>query len=67
MGWALLLGNPSAWIVPPLFGIGMTHVQIVPEEQALARLFGDECLPIKEASRGGSAALGNRRSPAEPD
>jgi protein-S-isoprenylcysteine O-methyltransferase Ste14 len=44
IGWALLLGSIGEWIVPPLFAIGITHVQIIPEEQALARLFGDDYL-----------------------
>jgi protein-S-isoprenylcysteine O-methyltransferase Ste14 len=42
IGWAVLLASASAWIVPPLFAIGITHLQIIPEEQALVGLFGDE-------------------------
>jgi len=38
----VLLASASAWIVPPLFAIGITHLQIIPEEQALVGLFGDE-------------------------
>ena len=39
-GWALWLGSLSPWVVPPLFVLLITLVQIIPEEQALERLFG---------------------------
>jgi protein-S-isoprenylcysteine O-methyltransferase Ste14 len=39
-GWAVLLGGLSPWIVPPLFVIAITRLQIIPEEQVLAKLFG---------------------------
>jgi protein-S-isoprenylcysteine O-methyltransferase Ste14 len=38
-GWALWLGSASPWLVPPLFVIVITVVQIIPEEQVLGRLF----------------------------
>lgn len=40
IGWALWLGSASVWIIPPLFVLGITYAQIVPEEQALSDLFG---------------------------
>jgi protein-S-isoprenylcysteine O-methyltransferase Ste14 len=42
IGWAVWLGSASPWLVPPLFVIVLTLVQIVPEEQALGRSFGEE-------------------------
>jgi protein-S-isoprenylcysteine O-methyltransferase Ste14 len=41
IGWALSLGTASPWIVPPLFVIVVTVLQIIPEEQALEKLFGE--------------------------
>lgn len=43
-GWAVWLGSASPWLVPPLFAIVITVVQIVPEERALAQRFGDSYL-----------------------
>jgi protein-S-isoprenylcysteine O-methyltransferase Ste14 len=43
-GWAALLGGVSPWIVPPLFVLAINRLQIVPEEQALVKLFGQEYL-----------------------
>ena len=40
VGWAVWLGSASPWIIPPLFVIVITKVQIIPEEQALTQLFG---------------------------
>jgi protein-S-isoprenylcysteine O-methyltransferase Ste14 len=42
VGWALWLGSASAWLLPPLFVIVITLVQIVPEENSLGRLFGEQ-------------------------
>jgi len=42
IGWALWLGNATPWFIPPLFAILITRVQIIPEEQALGRLFGEQ-------------------------
>jgi protein-S-isoprenylcysteine O-methyltransferase Ste14 len=42
IGWALWLGSASPWLVPPLFVIVITIVQIIPEEQVLGRLFGEQ-------------------------
>ena len=41
-GWGLWLGSASPWIIPPLFVIVITKVQIIPEEQALTQLFRAE-------------------------
>lgn len=41
IGWALGLGTASPWIVPPVFVIVVTVLQIIPEEQALEKLFGE--------------------------
>jgi protein-S-isoprenylcysteine O-methyltransferase Ste14 len=40
IGWALWLGSVSPWLIPPLFISVITRVQIIPEENALERLFG---------------------------
>jgi protein-S-isoprenylcysteine O-methyltransferase Ste14 len=42
LGWAIWLGSASPWLVPPLFVIVLTIVQIIPEERALSRNFGDQ-------------------------
>jgi protein-S-isoprenylcysteine O-methyltransferase Ste14 len=38
--WALRLGGASAWVIPPLFALMISSLQVVPEEQALSRLSG---------------------------
>ena len=42
IGWGVWLGSASPWLVPPLFVVVITLVQIIPEEQALSRNFGEE-------------------------
>jgi protein-S-isoprenylcysteine O-methyltransferase Ste14 len=42
VGWALWLRSLSPWLLPPLFAVYMTIVQIAAEEAALDRLFGEE-------------------------
>jgi protein-S-isoprenylcysteine O-methyltransferase Ste14 len=42
LGWAICLGTLSPFVVPPLFVILMTPVQILPEERALRERFGDD-------------------------
>ena len=42
IGWAVWLGSASPWLVPPLFVVVITLVQIIPEEQALSRNFGEQ-------------------------
>jgi protein-S-isoprenylcysteine O-methyltransferase Ste14 len=39
-GWAFWLGALTPWLVLPLFIAAITTLQILPEEAALARLFG---------------------------
>jgi protein-S-isoprenylcysteine O-methyltransferase Ste14 len=41
-GLAVLLGTASPWLVLPVFVIVITWLQIIPEERALTRRFGDE-------------------------
>lgn len=41
-GWAVFLGNPFAAALVPLFVAYMNRFQIVPEERALAGIFGSE-------------------------
>jgi protein-S-isoprenylcysteine O-methyltransferase Ste14 len=41
-GWAMGLGTASPWMVPPVFVIVVTLLQIIPEEQALEKLFGEQ-------------------------
>lgn len=42
--WGILLGNGVALLVLPVFVISMNRLQILPEERALATVFGDEFL-----------------------
>lgn len=41
LAWAIWLGSASPWLVPPLFVLLITRVQIMPEEQVLGRMFGE--------------------------
>ena len=41
-GWAIRLGSLSPFLVPPLFALVLTQVQILPEERVLRARFGDE-------------------------
>ena len=52
IGWAIWLGSASPWLVPPLFVIVITLVQIIPEERALGRqLRGGVCfVPTKRGA-----------------
>ena len=42
IGWAVWLGSATPWLVPPLFVIVITVVQIIPEEQVLGQRFGEQ-------------------------
>jgi protein-S-isoprenylcysteine O-methyltransferase Ste14 len=42
IGWAVWLGSVSPLVVPPVFVVVITLVQILPEEQALNRNFGGQ-------------------------
>ncbi|HEY2676593.1 MAG TPA: isoprenylcysteine carboxylmethyltransferase family protein [Steroidobacteraceae bacterium] len=48
IGWALALGTASPWIVPPLFVVVVAVLQIIPEEQALDKLFGEPYLRYRQ-------------------
>jgi protein-S-isoprenylcysteine O-methyltransferase Ste14 len=39
-GWALYLAHPLAWLGLPLFVLGLTRLQILPEERILSEKFG---------------------------
>jgi protein-S-isoprenylcysteine O-methyltransferase Ste14 len=62
IGWALWLGSASVWLIPPLFVITITVVQIIPEERALGQLFGAQYL----AYRASVARWIGRRAAAAP-
>ncbi len=49
IGWAVWLGSASPWLIPPLFVIVITVVQIIPEEQALSQLFEEEYLSYRQS------------------
>jgi protein-S-isoprenylcysteine O-methyltransferase Ste14 len=40
IGWGIWLRSASPWLIPPLFVLIITRVQIIPEERALEYLFG---------------------------
>jgi protein-S-isoprenylcysteine O-methyltransferase Ste14 len=42
IGWALWLGSATPWLVPPFFVVVLTLMQIIPEEEALHQLFGQQ-------------------------
>jgi protein-S-isoprenylcysteine O-methyltransferase Ste14 len=42
VGYAVALGSASPWLVPAAFVATITWLQILPEERALATLFGAE-------------------------
>lgn len=41
-GWAVFLSNIMAFIILPVFVLYLNHLQIRPEERALASVFGNE-------------------------
>ena len=49
IGWAAWLACASPWFIPPLFMIVITRVQIIPEEQALERLFGSQYVAYRRS------------------
>jgi protein-S-isoprenylcysteine O-methyltransferase Ste14 len=51
LGWAVLLSHPTAFLLLPLFVLGMNRWQIVPEEQALALRFGPEFAAYQARTR----------------
>jgi protein-S-isoprenylcysteine O-methyltransferase Ste14 len=58
IGWAVWLGTASPWLIPPLFVIVITVAQIIPEEQALHKLFGEQ---YRAYQRRVSRWIGHRR------
>jgi protein-S-isoprenylcysteine O-methyltransferase Ste14 len=52
-GWAILLSNVVALLFLPAFVLYINRFQIVPEERALAALFGQASPPINLALDGG--------------
>jgi protein-S-isoprenylcysteine O-methyltransferase Ste14 len=42
IAWAIYLSNLLAFACLPLFVLGMTRLQIRPEEMAMEKQFGDE-------------------------
>ena len=59
LGWAVHLGTLSPFVLPPLFVLLMTRVQIVPEEYALRERFGED---FERYCRDVSRWLGRRRT-----
>lgn len=51
IGWGLWLGSLSPFLVPPLFALAITTLQIIPEEQALTEKFGDDYLRYRTSTR----------------
>ncbi len=51
LGWAVYLSSPFALIGPVIFVLYMNRFQIVPEERALASLFGDSYARYKSNVR----------------
>ena len=49
IGWAVWLGSVSPLVVPPLFVVVITLVQIIPEEQALGQRFGEQYLSYRRS------------------
>jgi len=51
MGWAIILGSIYTFIVPFIFAFYITRFQIMPEERALAGVFGDAFTAYKQKVR----------------
>jgi protein-S-isoprenylcysteine O-methyltransferase Ste14 len=64
VGWAIWLGSTGVWLVPPLFWVVITYGQIVPEERALTRLFGERYLTYKGAVARWIGRLANEHPPS---
>jgi protein-S-isoprenylcysteine O-methyltransferase Ste14 len=70
IGWAVWLGAASPWLIVPLFWAVITYGQILPEEQALTRLFGQRYAAYRrEVSRwlGRRAQASARRGASLPE
>jgi protein-S-isoprenylcysteine O-methyltransferase Ste14 len=42
-------GSAGAWLLPPLFVVVLTVAQIIPEEQALSRNFGEQYVSYRRS------------------
>lgn len=51
MGWCVVLGSLWSLFVLPLFVVTMTRLQIIPEEKAMAALFGAEYVEYRNRVR----------------
>ena len=51
LGWAVYLGSLSSFLMIPLFVVVLTAQQIIPEEEILEGLFGEEYLAYKKKVR----------------
>ena len=51
IGWAVGLGSASPWLVPPLFVIVLTVVQIIRDERALHQRFGEQYVSYQRSVR----------------
>jgi len=51
VGWAIILGNVYTFIVPFIFASYINRFQIIPEERALGRVFGDAFTAYKQKVR----------------
>jgi protein-S-isoprenylcysteine O-methyltransferase Ste14 len=49
-GWAFWLGALTPWLVLPLFTSAITALQVLPEERALAQLFGRDFAVYKRTT-----------------
>jgi protein-S-isoprenylcysteine O-methyltransferase Ste14 len=49
IAWSIWLGSASPWLVPPLFVILLTVVQIILEEHALSQRFGEQYLAYQRS------------------
>jgi len=49
VGWAIWLRSASPWVIPPLFALVITRIQIIPEERALERLFGPQFIAYRRS------------------
>jgi protein-S-isoprenylcysteine O-methyltransferase Ste14 len=50
-GWALLLSNVLAFVFLPIFVLYLNRFQILPEERALATLYGEQFTAYRERVR----------------
>jgi len=51
LGWAAYLAAPLALLGPPIFVLFITRFQIIPEESALAEIFGQQFTAYRSSVR----------------